>query len=182
MLFYLLAGLSILLIRPGAHRLTVLCAFLVVAVVGVSLMFFEFLFGVVIALIQKKMKPNMSSRMGTAGAVLAFIGILTATRIETLDDRWWFWGLSSSLVVFGLSLSNKTLYPRFSMLVGQVSYPFYLVQWLTLPLASRVLNVDSGIQLAIVLPLVLAITCFVSLALHKYLDVPIKSWLLSRRR
>lgn len=180
MAFYIVAGLAILLINPGMKRVSVMIFLLGFLGVVFSELFFEFLFGVLAGAIFRA--KNLSGRNYPAflGWSIAGVGFLTASQFGDVSTRWWAWGISATLVVVGLSMAKNTVFIKLAMTVGQVSYPLYLLQWLSLPVAARLLSFEhSGLQL-LTLVVVLSTTCIISWSLFKFFDEPIKHWLKRR--
>lgn len=175
--FYLVAGLAIVFMRPGLARMSLLIILLGGLGLTLSPLFFEFLFGVFAGTIFKANKVLEKTYPGILGWTIAGIGIVTAWQFGDVSNRWWAWGLSATLVIVGLSLAKSTFFVNLAMTVGQVSYPFYLLQWLSLPVAARLLTFEHPALQILTFAIVLTTTCAASWVLYKFFDEPVKSWL-----
>ena len=178
--FYLISAIAIVLSKPGLARLVITVILLGSIGLAISQLYFEFLFGVIIGGIYKL--GRLSDVNVNSSLVWAFAGIavLLAALLGDISSRWWSWGLPAAMAVLSLSLAKNTALNQFAITVGQVSYPFYLAQWLTLPVAARVFDFENTPLQMVSLVVVLIMTFLASWALYKFYDEPIKK-LLERR-
>lgn len=180
--FYLLAGLCLFGVANPKARLGALLVILMVLSVLVNPMFFEFGLGVLCFLIYSALKAKGLGQTTWLSTIAAFSGLIALVVIgsEGLSERHIAWGIPAAFIVGGLSLSGFSSTPRLATLVGQASYPFYLLQWITLPITARFMPELPHSTLPLQYLTVLFLTFLLAAAMSTFLDEPIKSWLTKK--
>ena len=175
--FYVMASLTLLFHNRRNFRLFLISVTLGFASVTISPMFMEFAFGVGIFILRKKIPDNLRRwKVVTVNISAAILLILVGP--SGLDNRWLAWGIPSSFVLLGLSLLKHQKGTSFVRALGQASYPFYLLQWFTLPISAILL---SDLQPWLFLPVFLVILALTGAASHlvvNFWDAPIKQRLI----
>ena len=198
--FYVLFAIALLRLRTFARLLLFLTC--VLGLIGLfrsptwpvwtaqaDPILFEFVAGVVIALLVKRNKmPGESGGwmlMTGGGLGLALIPSAFASNAE----RPLLWGVPAAMVVFGCAALEPVLrrqLPRWLLLLGSASYSIYLMQTLVLPVLGaafargdewlRAMPLRQGIEVA----LGLVATTIVGVVTHLLLERPMTEFLKRR--
>jgi peptidoglycan/LPS O-acetylase OafA/YrhL len=143
MFFYILVFLTMFIQNRNLGLVCIFAVVLGLAFSGFYLML-EFLGGIFVYQIQKK---RLVKNFGTFPLVL---GILLLTPgvfgIVTLDHRLYFI-LPYSLILLG-ALNIKQIKGSFIVFLGELSYPMYLVQGLTIPLLYQYIKLEETFSIA----------------------------------
>ena len=180
--FYLLAAITLLTGSFG--RLQALGLALALAVLG-SLLdphFFEFSIGVVAFLLFEVLQSRLGALRNLFATLLLIVGgvILPSLMPVTMDARVQSWAFGSFCIVLGAALLQiQKIKGTLANHLGAISYPFYLFQWLSIPLVVRGLAFFGAPTGELVLVLTLTLTWLGSHLLNKFWDEPIKRKLAS---
>ena len=146
MLFYLVFGLS-LWFRSWAVTLSVTSLALIAIAFAVSnFILFEFLAGLLIALLFKRNGFNSFGKVSLVlGGLLLSLSISEEVR-ELVESRVILWGLPSIFIVYG-AVAAPQINSKLGKLLGDASYSIYLIQMLSIPVFYKLLVV-LGIELS----------------------------------
>lgn len=180
--FYLAASVALLI--GNFRRLQALGLSLGLAVLGliVDVLFFEFSLGVIAFLVFETLDKKLGKIRNSFATMLLGLGALTLIlRVpENMDQRVESWAFGAFCVVLGAALlQTRKIKGNLATYVGVISYPFYLFQWISIPLATRGFAFLGIPASEITLVLTLAATWLGSHALNKLWDEPIKRKLAS---
>lgn len=200
MFFYLSFALALWACRRDPRRAVHLCSAALIAFVafvelteprGVVVRFFgysivlEFVMGMWIALAADRW-PAAQSKL--AWPLLAICGLWLLGHMIFLADapRWLVAGIpSAGILIAALSLerSGHALAGRRIQLLGAASYALYLSHPFVLQAIGKAIEPFSSPAIAFIASILAIIAAqLVGIALHLWLELPIVSWLKSRRR
>jgi exopolysaccharide production protein ExoZ len=198
MLFYALFAAS-LAMRGIAARVGVLSAVLIALMVGGALLdvedpvarfytsprLFEFVLGMVLGLVQPRIRGSVSAG---AAAGLAGIGLIVAAELMW-GGRWQALaiGPACALIVYAalaLEAAGRVVRNRFLLLLGAASYSLYLTHAFVLVpfnVGARGLGLTQGAALAAVVTTALVAVTGVAILVHLGFERPIGERLRGRR-
>ena len=183
MLFYLLFGTS-LIFKSNLKRLIFVSSLVLLGVLlGISSLFFEFVFGMLAAhLYKKKLLTNLQ------GLLLSLAGLLlilsNSLNLFAYIDRALIYGIPSFIIILGLSSMQQTNNEILKKL-GDSSYSLYLSQFFVIPFIFKFdsviqnLAANSTILVIMVSGVTLVFGHFVYLLVEKPLTKLIRSFLVS---
>jgi len=180
--FYLAAAGALLGRAFGRNQALGLILALAVLGIFADALFFEFGLGVLAYLIFEALEKKLGRFQNGVAAGFVLIGTLSLTLNlpETMDRRFETWAFGAFCVVLGTALlrarKSKGIFANY---VGAISYPFYLFQWLSIPIATRVFAILGVPASEVTLIMTLAATWLGSHVINKFWDAPIKRRLAS---
>lgn len=176
--FYLLAAIT-LLRKGGFGRLHALSLAISLAVVGalIDIHFYEFALGVIGYLVFETLADRLGKFQNWVAILLLGIGssVVVAFVPATMETRVQSWALGSLCIVLGCAfLGSRKLKGSVASYLGAISYPFYLFQWISIPLAARGFAFIGATSVVLTLVFCLSVTLLGSHLLNKHWDEPIK--------
>lgn len=180
--FYLAAAGALL--SRGFGRSQALALILALAVLGIfaDALFFEFGLGVLAYLIFEALEKKLGRLQNVVATGFISLGALTLTLNlpATMEQRFQSWAFGAFCVVLGTALLKaRKSNGIFANYVGAISYPFYLLQWVSIPVATRVFEFLGVPASEVTLLLTLGATWLGSHVINKFWDEPIKRKLAS---
>ncbi len=145
--FYLMAAIALAFSAPNMLRFKLPILLFLLALTGLiyDLMFFEFAYGIAIFIIYRKFLLT-NSRQWQSGLSLTVAGLISLLILKEsgTDQRFISFGLPAALIVLGFSFLPNPRSEWLAVHAGRISYPFYLLQELTLPICARLLPLTIG--------------------------------------
>ena len=167
-------------LNPGRNRLLLLMSMITILGFLTNPLFFEFLFGSIAATIFSTLEKKQFPIRDYFAWALVPAGVVLSLVSSELGQRWWAWGIPATMIVFGLANTSKSVFPSVATTLGQVSYPFYLFQWLTLPISARLFETTNLYEQAFVFSATLFFSYWPSWAIYKFFDLPVRNWTLRK--
>lgn len=196
MFFYLIfAGALALMRTPSRTAVATLIALVGLIVLGRLVHFndaagrtftdpilFEFGFGMILALVFKKIR-HPAPLVAYAAILVAFATIIVQPYVLVDTPRSIVWGVPAVAIVFGaVSLEQAGISIRNTVVqkLGASSYALYLIHPIPLGVGSRLSSTFGSPILALVLALLLlAAVIIVGYAVHLFVEKPLTIWLRS---
>lgn len=140
MFFYAIFSISLIFPSRWMGLAVVFLVLLAIVSMGGSIMFLEFLLGIVVALLYLELPSRkVFSYFILAVSVVALVG---TTQLEVGNNRFLLWGLPAAGIVYAFA-SLKAMFPKGFLVLGDASYSIYLVQVFTIKIAYKALALLS---------------------------------------
>ncbi len=172
MLFYLIFGLSLIFGQWNKSYLFIFLCLVIISIITSNFILVEFLFGMLIALAFNNVKLQHKY-----GLIIASIGfLLLLCSINQINDinltRIVFWGLPSSLIVFGLVYA-KQFNNALLKYLGDASYSIYLIHPFIISAFYKLitlLSITTNHDLLAIIALFLSVSC--GAFMYSYIEKP----------
>jgi peptidoglycan/LPS O-acetylase OafA/YrhL len=172
--FLILAAISLLLSRFISHPPALLLTLTLISALTLNPFFWQFAGGVLGFMVNQIMEKSRFTRGVVPGLLLLSMGLaLLALRgVPGIDLGWIGSGMPASLIVFGVSMLPRIRETRFATHVGRVSFPFFLLQWLTLPVMARAIDASGPLSSSVAFAAAFLATWAGAVVITKLWDAP----------
>lgn len=180
MLFYFIFGLSLIFAQWKKSYFFIFLCFLIITIATSNFIIIEFLFGMIIAYVFNNFQ--LQHRYGLVVAAIGFLFLFAS--INQSNDiylyRVIFWGVPSSMIIFGLIYIKQYNQPLLKYL-GDASYSIYLIHAFIISAFYKLitfLSISFNNDLLALLGLFVSILC--GAFMYSYIEKPLTSFIKSK--